>query len=162
MKRMFAGSIIVLLLSVSSFAMACDVSCGLSQLQSDCHSARLASQNSFSTDTKMDGMEMDGMAMPATSNDRSADLQIVLAPFPSDAHHAFVGEMGPCERQSCDQDASDISKSTRIITPQFHTLLTIVHFPQVDGLQTIFYNPREDIAVFDPNHRFPLSISLRV
>jgi len=63
-KRVFVGSIVALLLSVSSLAAACDVSCAFASMNSDCHSDRAESQDSTPGGMKMDGMAMDGMTMP--------------------------------------------------------------------------------------------------
>ena len=63
-RRIFAGSIVALLLSVSSLAAACDLSCAFASMNSDCHSQQTESQDSASGGMNMDGMAMAGMTMP--------------------------------------------------------------------------------------------------
>ena len=43
-RRIFAGSIVALLLSVSSLAAACDLSCAFASMNSDCHSQQAESK----------------------------------------------------------------------------------------------------------------------
>ena len=67
-RRIFTGSIVVLLLSASSFAAACDVSCAFAAMNSDCHSEQTKSQDMAPGGMKMDGMAMAGMTMPGMAN----------------------------------------------------------------------------------------------
>src|SRR5258708_687552 len=97
-RRIFAGSIVALLLSVSSLAAACDVSCAFASMTSDCHAQQTEAQKSPSGQ-----MKMDGMAMPKMSGGDSMNQQMVSGPPRTMPLHAAVVDMGACERQSCDQ-----------------------------------------------------------
>src|SRR5260370_522472 len=70
-KRIFAGSLAVLLLCVSSFAAACDPSCGFAQFQSECHSPQTAPKKSVSPE-----MTMAGMTVPEMRGGSSTNQQI--------------------------------------------------------------------------------------
>jgi len=162
LKRMLAGLIIVLMLSVSSMAAACDLSCGFAKAQADCHSSRMKSQDSSAAGMEMSGTGMDGMTMPPES---SASLPGPGATFSSshmEMHHALMGEMGPCERESCDEYGAYISKLTRHDASQFRAALTVVSLPRMAQLQASFYDPRDGIATFSPGDRVPLRTTLRI
>src|ERR1700674_4609123 len=102
-RRIFAGSIVAILLSASSMAAACDLSCGFASMKSDCHARQAEPQDSSSGDMNMSGMSMAGMTMPEMSSHDSIDQQMVSAPSRTMPVHAAVVDMGACERQSCDQ-----------------------------------------------------------
>src|SRR5579864_3745334 len=103
-RRIFAGSIVALLLSVSPLAAACDISCAFPSISADCHSQRTESQASASGGMKMDGMAMAEMPMPEMANGQGQQPE--PAATGPNASHALIGEMGPCERQSCDNGFS--------------------------------------------------------
>src|SRR6266851_5362222 len=75
-KRIFVGSIVALLLSVSSLAAACDVSCAFASRNSDCHLDQSESQDSTPGGMKMDGMAMDGMTMPEMASGEGQQTNI--------------------------------------------------------------------------------------
>lgn len=162
MRHIFAGLIVALLLSVSSLAAACDLSCSFPQAQADCHSAQMGTGDSMKADIQMGDMTMAGMAMPAMANAGPTDQQIISTLPQPEIHHGLIGAMGPCERQSCDQGATDSFKSTHTIAAHFHTILAVAHSPSVDGLQSVFYDARANFSAFRPDRRVPLNISLRI
>src|ERR1700730_15675597 len=98
-KRIFAGSIVALLLSMTSLAAACDVSCAFASVSSDCHSQQTESQVSPPGGMTMDGMARDGMAMPEMAG--GENQQSVAAVQGLNATHPVIGEMGPYEKQAC-------------------------------------------------------------
>src|ERR1700688_1049738 len=94
-RRIFAGSIVALLLSVSSLAAACDLSCAFASMASDCHAEQTEAQNLSSGQ-----MKMDGMAMSEMSGVDSMNQPMVSGPPRTMPIHAKVLDMGTCERQS--------------------------------------------------------------
>src|SRR5271169_1386433 len=108
-RRIFAGSIAALLLSVTSLAAACDVSCAFASMRSDCHAKQTESQDSAPGAKTMDGMAMAGMTMPEMAN--GEDQHAAPAISQSKASHPSVGEMGPCERQACDNGSAIFAKT---------------------------------------------------
>src|ERR1700676_5285457 len=120
MRRIFASSIVALMLSVSPLAAACDLSCAFASLNSDCHSEQTEPQGPSSGDMKMDGMATDGMTMPEMAH--SGDQQAISRTRTS---HPTIGEMGPCERQSCDPDSAVSAKASRSADLHFHSMLAV-------------------------------------
>lgn len=104
-RRILASSITGLLLLFTPLAVACDLSCAFSSMESDCHSGRAAvSQGSDSSGMNMAGMEMAGMdmSMMAVEMGQAGDSAIASA----QAAHPAIGDMGPCEKQVCDSRAT--------------------------------------------------------
>src|ERR1700733_7624074 len=100
MKRILAGSIVALLASVSTLAAACDLSCAFGSMNSDCHSSQVQNLDSDSGGMKMDGMAIAGMTMPEMPG--VAGQQISSTTERARTGHPSIGDMGPCERHSCD------------------------------------------------------------
>jgi hypothetical protein len=159
-RRIFAGSIAALLLSVTSLAAACDVSCAFASMSSDCHAQQTESQDSAPGGMTMDGMSMAGMTMPGMA--KAEDQQTAPAISRSEASHASIGEMGPCERQDCDNGSAIFAKTARSGDSQFHSLLAATEIPRADGLLTLFHGARTDIAHYRPSDGSPLPLSLRI
>jgi hypothetical protein len=159
-KRMFAGSIVALLLSVSSFAAACDISCAFAAMSSDCHSQQTYSQDLAPGGMKMDGMAMAGMAMPGIAN--GEEQQAVPAISRLKASHPSIGEMGPCERQSCDNGSAVFARTTRFGDSHFHSILAIAETPRGDGALTLLRGARDDIATYQVRDGIPLHLRLRI
>jgi hypothetical protein len=159
-RRIFAGSIVALLLSVSSLAAACDLSCAFPSMRADCHSDQSEPQDSSPGSMKMDGMAMAGMTMTEMGN--GASQQEVSAISRTNASHASIGEMGPCEKQSCDSDTPVSARMTRTIDSPFHSILANTETPRANCAPTLFHDARDDIAHYLPNGKSPLQLSLRI
>jgi hypothetical protein len=159
-KRIFAGSMVALLLSVASLTAACDLSCAFASMDSDCHSARTGSQDSAVGGMKMDGMGMAGMTMPEMAGDEGQ--QAVTAAAPSNVAHPSIGEMGPCEKQTCDNGSAVSAKTTRSVDSHSHSLLAVAGTSRADDALTIFHGARDDVASFRVRDGSPLHISLRI
>ncbi len=157
LRRLFASCAAVTLLSVSSLAVACDLSCGFAQLQPDCHSTQMSAEESMPT-----GMAMNGMAMPGTNDADSGGRQLVSAPSHAETRHAVVGEMGPCERQSCDQGQAVAAKANQPGAEQFQAIFIVAGFPSASSLQATFHDARDDLVFRSHSIHSPLSISLRI
>ena len=99
-------------------------------------------------DAKMDDMTMPGMSMPSMAGAASSDENIILAASQARVPHPSVGIMGPCEHQSCDQDAASTVKLNRAVAPQLHANFAAAHFIGVDGLQFSFSDSYDGIGAF--------------
>lgn len=159
-RRIFAGTIVALLLSVSSLAAACDLSCAFPSMSADCHSEQTKPQDSSSVGMKMDGMAMAGMTMPGMGS--GASQQAVSAISQTNASHPSIGEMGPCEKQSCDSDTTVSARMTRSIDSQFHSILANTETPRAHCAPTLFHDARDDSAHYLPSGKSPLHLSLRI
>jgi hypothetical protein len=159
-RRIFAGSIAALLLSVTSLAAACDVSCAFAAMSSDCHAKQTESRDSEAGGMTMDGMAMAGMTMPEMA--KSEDQQAVPAISRLKASHPSIGEMGPCERQSCDNGSAIFAKTTRSGDSHFHSILAIAETPRADGALTLIRDARDDIAKYQVRDGSPLHLRLRI
>src|SRR6266851_236893 len=131
-RRIFVGSIVTLLLSVSSLAAACDVSCAFASMNSDCHLDQSESQ-----DSTPGGMKMDGMAMPEMASGEGQQTNFA-APRANIAHPS-IGEMGPCEKQACDDSSAVSAKTSNSIDSHFHSILVVTETPRVDGALRSFH-----------------------
>ena len=159
-RRIFAGSMGALLLSVTSLAAACDVSCAFASMSSDCHANQTESQDLAPGGMTMDGMAMAGMTMPEMA--KSEDQQAVPAISRLKASHPSIGEMGPCERQSCDNGSAIFAKTTRSGDSHFHSILAIAETPRADGALTLIRDARDDIATYQVRDGSPLHLRLRI
>jgi hypothetical protein len=159
-RRIFAGSIVALLLSVASLTAACDLSCAFASMNSDCHSAQTEPQDSAVGGMKMDGMEMAGMTMPETAGGEGQ--QAVTAAARANIAHPSIGEMGPCEKQNCDNGSAVSAKTTRSVDSHSYSLLAVAGTPRADEALTILHDARDDVASFPILDASPLQLSLRI
>jgi|HubBroStandDraft_4_1064222.scaffolds.fasta_scaffold132415_2 hypothetical protein len=159
-RRIFAGAIVVLLLSVSTLAAACDLSCAFAAMSSDCHAERTAAQDSGPDGMNMNGMSMAGMTMPEIGN--SPDQQTVSAVSRTTAGHPSIGEMGPCERQACDNDSTVSVKASRSVAPQLHSILAAAETPRAVIAPSYFHDARDDISHYRPLDGSSFLLSLRI
>lgn len=143
-RRIFAGSIVALMLSVSPLAAACDLSCAFASMDSDCHAQRAETRDAASSGMQMDGMDMDGMTMPgmAHSPEQKAGSAI-SAVMPN---HPSIGEMGPCEKQSCDGDSTVSAKAKRSFAEQHDLILATIEIPRARSAPPTLRGARDDIA----------------
>jgi hypothetical protein len=159
-RRIFAGSMGALLLSVTSLAAACDVSCTFASMSSDCHAKQTESQDLAPGGMNMDGMAMAGMTMPGMAI--SEGQQAVPAISRLKASHPSIGEMGPCERQSCDNGSAVFSKTSRSGDSHFHSISAVTEIARPDGALTLFRDARDDIEYHYSCDGSPLHLSLRI
>jgi hypothetical protein len=164
MKRTIAGSIAALLLAVTSMAAACDLSCAFAMASSDCHASESTTASAGSADAMagmdMGGMDMSGMAMPGVSD--SATPPSTSDMSPAKGAHPSIGDMGPCERQSCDKGSFVFVKAGRSAARSVQAAPPAlrVSLPAI-GLQ-IFHGARDDAAPFSSLRATSLSVVLRV
>ena len=160
LKRIISGSIVTLLLSVSSLAAACDLSCAFASADSDCHSQELPSHDAANAGMKMDGTDMAGMKMPeaAKGEDRQSDSAISRL---KDSHPS-ISEMEPCEKQACYDAFAVSAKTARFVDSQIHSLVGIVEAPGAEIAPLFFYDARDDGAPYHPLDASPLHLSLRI
>jgi hypothetical protein len=159
-RRIFAGSIVALLLSASSLAAACDLSCAFASMSSDCHSEQAERQDSASGGMDMTGMSMAGMPMPGMAGGEGQPADSMAAR--AKTSHASNGEMGLCKRQSCDSSSSISATANRSVNSRFHTVLAIAGTPRVDVASLFFHDARDEIAHYRPLEASPLHVSLRI
>ena len=159
-RRIFAGSIVALLLSVSPLAVACDLSCAFGSMKSDCHSERAELNDSASGSMKMVGMAMGGMTMPGKAG--TVDQQEDSAAARANVGHPSVGEMGPCEKQACDNGAALTAKTTRPIDSHSLSRQAVPEIPCADNGPAIFHGARDDFAAVRNRAGNPLHLSLRI
>src|SRR6266700_2390525 len=120
-RRIFAGSVVLLLVAVSAVAAACDLSCAFASMSSDCHARQNGVQDSPSSGMNRNGMNMPGMAMPEIAH--GEDLPSVSAMAESKSGHPSVQEMGACERQACDSGSAVSAGTNR--SPNSHFLFAV-------------------------------------
>jgi hypothetical protein len=159
-RRIFAGSLVALLLSVSSLSAACDLSCAFAAMSSDCHVEQTAAQDSPSAGMSMNGMSMAGMTMPEMASNE--DQQTFSAISQTRAGHASIGEMGPCERQACDNGATVTVKASRSVAPQLLSILAVSETPRAVIAHPHFHDARDDVARYRPLDGSPYLLSLRI
>jgi hypothetical protein len=159
-KRIIAGSIVTLLLSVSSLAAACDLSCAFGGANSDCHSQETPFQDSANAGMKMDGMDMAGMTMLDISKGESQQPDSAISsPTPG---HPLIGEMGVCEKQPCYDGPAIASKTARFVDSQIHSFVAIIEAPGTEVSLPFSYDARDDIASYRPLDLNPLQLTLRI
>jgi hypothetical protein len=157
MRRIFAGTLAALLLSVSSLAAACDLSCGFALFRSDCHSLQMAADRSQRSE-----MAMAGMVAPEMAGDSSTNQPMVSsAPEPMPGH-AVLADMGACARQSCDQAQAVASKAYRSTAAQLETVSTTKELSLTKSFRNAFQEARDDIAPHLSGVQTPLNVSLRI
>src|SRR5882672_8399980 len=149
-RRIFVGSIAMMLLLASSLAAACDLSCGFVSMKSDCHAQQPEPQDSLSGGMNMNGMSMNGMrmagmTMPEMSGGDSVNQQMVSASSRTMPFHAAVVDMGTCERQSCDQAPVLAAKANHPAAAQSDAVCVHTGFPQIDSLQNTSHDARDGL-----------------
>jgi hypothetical protein len=157
-RRIFAGSIVAVLLLVPPLAAACDLTCAFPSMSADCHSQRTESQDTASGGMKMDGMAMAEMPMPEMGQGQQTESVATGAI----AGHASIGEMGPCERQSCDNGVSVSARANRFGDLQFHFLVATDRTPRANGASNLIHDAQDDVARDRSHDASPLPLSLRI
>jgi hypothetical protein len=159
-RRIFAGSIVALLLSVSPLAAACDLSCAFARADSDCHSQKVETQDPASGDMKMDGRTMDGMAMPEMAQNK--DLLAMSTISRAKANHPSIGDMGPCEKQSCDSNSAVSANTSRFFDSQLHAIPAVIETPRAGETLKLVHDARDDIATSHVRGGSSLHLTLRI
>jgi hypothetical protein len=129
-------------------------------MNSDCHSAQTESQGSAVGGMNMDGMDMAGMNMPETAGGEGR--QAGTAAVPGNVAHPSIGEMGPCEKQTCDNGSAVSAKTTRSVDSHSHSFLSLTETPLAVDAPSIFHGARDDVASFHIRDGSPLHLSLRI
>jgi hypothetical protein len=158
-RRIFAGSIVALLLSVFSIGAACDLSCAFSSMNLDCHS-RQAIQGSSSSGMNMSGMNMAGMDMQETAD--GGEQPSVSAIAEGKGSHPSIGEMGLCERKACNNGTAVSAKTNRLVSSNFHSVPAFLGTPRTDGSSPHFRNARDDVDSSLLRGASPLHQTLRI
>lgn len=160
MKRTVAGTIVALLVAVTSMAAACDLSCAFGMAESDCHSDGARAQTSMESAMDMSGMDMSGMIMPGMASYQSQPLDSTMSR--TDATHPSIGDMGPCERQSCDRGSFVATKSGR----SNNAVVSCIGPVAADSVDVAFaqslHSARDDISQGRPFHASLLALVLRI
>jgi hypothetical protein len=163
-KRIFASSIVVLLLSVSPLAAACDLSCAFPSTNTDCHSQQASQDSAFEPmkmhGMKMDDMSMDAMAMPEMA--QSEDHPAVSLTSQKSMRHFSIGDMGPCERQVCDNSSVVSARISRSVDSHLHFARSVVEAVCPSEALTVFPGAREGVASHHALDASPLHVSLRI
>jgi len=159
-KRIFAGSIVALLLSVSPLAAACDLSCAFARADSDCHLQKLKTQDPASGGMKMDGMAMDGMSMSEMA--ATADPRESFTISREDGNHPSIGEMGTCERHNCDSGSAVSARSRRSVASSPHVILPVTRTSRARDTRMPFHHARDNVAMHPIRGGNPLPLNLRI
>ena len=162
LRRILTGSLAALLFCVTSWAAACDLSCGFASFHPDCHLSQPEARNSMPADLKMGGA-MEDMSMPNLGDGGAKSQQSLSVASLGMVGHAAIDAMGLCERQSCDLAAIAAARWTHPLASGSNLPLKFAGATQpVSGLQALFRASRNKDAAFGIHERSPLSISLRV
>jgi hypothetical protein len=155
-KRIFVGTAALLLMCVSSILPACDLSCGFSAFQSDCHSPRAAAEWDASN------MTMAGMSMPESASESPAD-QPVVSSVPQEAPaHAALLDTGACAHQSCAPAPGLVSISIHSAAAQFETISAAPGFSGMELSKIVFHDTRDEVSPPDRAIHLSLDVSLRI
>jgi hypothetical protein len=140
-RRIFASSIVALLLLITPLAVACDLSCAFSFMKADCHAAQTDSLASASARMNMDGMDMAAMDMPEVPGELSpsSDSAVSLG----HAAHPSIGDMGQCEKQTCDSSAVT-AESWRSDDSHFRVLLIATGTHRAEAAPVLFRSARDE------------------
>jgi hypothetical protein len=160
LRRILVGLILALLLSASSLGAACDLSCAFDSMNSDCHSERAEPNSSAAGSMTMAGMQMPGMTMQEMGGGQ--DQQAVSAITDSMPHHGSIGEMGPCERQTCDGSSAFSANTNRTVHSNFHSISAAVETPRASIAAPHLHNSWGNLASNFSGRRISLQLILRV
>jgi hypothetical protein len=160
MKRILAGSMVALLASISALAAACDLSCALGSMNSDCHSSQVHNSDSDSGGMKMDGMAMAGMTMPGMQG--AAGQQLGSTAERARTGHPSIGDMGPCERGSCDGLTAVLARASHSVLKSFHFAHRVAATGRSGLNSPDIHEAREDLAHDFPRRASLFPLSLRI
>jgi hypothetical protein len=161
-KRAVAGSVVTLLLAVTSMAAACDLSCTFGFADSDCHAGGQPAPDSMASAIDMRGMDMPQMSMPGVGQEQASPVASRVSQ--TKAAHPSIGDMGPCERQSCGGSSFVATSAGRSNAAGVSSVPAIAQNLSVVVAAQILHGAREDISrpAPYPYQASPLSIILRI
>lgn len=157
-KRAVAGSIVALLVAVTSMAASCDLSCAFGFADSDCHASALPAPDSGTSAMNMSGMDMAGMAMPGTTDGSNPSPGVSREM----AAHPAIGDMGPCERQSCERSSFVATKTVRAGGARVALVLPVAHDASACAVSQILHGARDDVAHSAMPQAVSLTLVLRI
>jgi len=108
----------------------------------------------------MDGMDMDGISMPGMAHGPEQKAASAISGVMP--NHPSIGEMGPCEKQSCDDDSAVSANASRSFTSQHELILTTGEIPCAHSAPPLLRDARDDIATHEILDGSPLHLSLRI
>jgi hypothetical protein len=159
-RRIFAGSIVALLLSVSPLAAACDLACAFARADSECHSQAAPGQSPAHAGAKTDGMAMAGMTMPKMPGAEDPQTESVAAH--ANGGHPSMGEMGACEKQPCNHGFAISARTRRSFDPRVPSIVANTKFPAADLAAVPLHDARDNLANDHPSDASPFQLSLRI
>ena len=159
MNRIFAGTLVALMLCVSSLGVACDLSCGFPTDGSNCHTQQAQTHDSALPNMKMG--DMAGTAMPEMDDASSPHQEVISNSSHAMAAHAALIDMNACERQSCNQEQT-AAQSNRSAVRNFDTTSPVAGFFQLNNREAIFHATWDGVALHHFEIHSPLNISLRI
>lgn len=146
LRRLLAGIVLTMLLSATSAGAACEISCGFAQGGSDCHSPMALSGSADQSASQMDGMDMSMSAMQLPDDSNNDGMATIPALGPLQAGHLAIDEMGPCERQSCDERSVASVRPAYSFIQQLHANTFVVKMPQIAPTTAFFHDARDDVS----------------
>jgi hypothetical protein len=141
-KRAVAGSIVMLLLAVTSMAAACDLSCAFGFADSDCHAGAEPAHDSMD----MGGMNMDMPRMSTPGADQLQASPVASEVSQTKGAHPSIGDLGPCERQSCDGSSFVATSAGRSNVARVSLVPAIVQNLAAAVAAQILHSPRDGIS----------------
>ncbi len=159
-RRMFACSIVALLVVTSALSLACGLSCSFASMNSDCHSLQAETRDSADGGMQMGGIAMAGMTMPEMAVGEKHQTASTFTP--ANAGHPLIGETGMCGMHSCDNATAVSSRANHSVDSALHSL--VAKFVSSTGLipPQLFRDARDDIPHDPPGDASPFSLSLRI
>jgi hypothetical protein len=156
-KRIYAGSLVALLLCASSFAISCEISCNLLLSGPACHASAASAGESTPANMAMDGMDMPGMheALP-DSNDG------VVGQSNPQNRHATLVDVGMCQRPCGDRLQAASSGSEHCTGGQFQPERAIATNRLANNCMGIFHDARDHLHPRPEFSQFSLSVTLRI
>jgi hypothetical protein len=159
-KRAVAGSVVMLLLAVTSMAAACDLSCTFAFANSACHGSGEPAQDSMASAMDMGGMDIAQMSMPGLEQEQASPSASEVSQ--TKAAHPSIGDMGPCERQSCDGSSFVATSAGRSNAARVSLLPAIAQNLSSVVAAQILHGARDDISRPAPYPASPLTLILRI
>jgi hypothetical protein len=163
MRRIFAGSLTAVLLCASSWAAACDLSCGFMSFPQECHSPQSKVLDKEPSDLETAGMTMPGMDMSGMSDNTARNQPTIPGASRKRVDYPSMRTMGPCAQQSCDQIPAVAAKAAHKFAPQAHMYFVISESSQdIRNRQAVFRGPWDKTTSSRLCDRNLLAVSLRI
>jgi hypothetical protein len=151
-RGILAALVALLLLSVSAFSAACDLSCAFGAFSSHCDQAnRTAGRMDMSMPMQMDGMN---------HADRPMQSEMAQTETPT---IRVSSNMKPCQHQRCDKPATVIARRIAPADPQIsHVLPAVVGNPDSVNVFAALHHPQPIRLGLNLSALDPLLTSLRI